>query len=44
MPRVDDGGGGGSSGPFAHYPVSPVVVEGEAGDLIDFDDTAALNP
>lgn len=35
MSRVDDGGGGGAAGPFAHYPVSPVVVEIEAGDLID---------
>ena len=35
MSRIDDGGGGGAGGPFAHYPVSPVVVEMEGSDLLD---------
>lgn len=35
MSRVDDTGGGGATGPFPHYPVSPAMVEIEGGDLVE---------
>ena len=34
MPRNDDGGSGGSSGPFAHYPAPPSAVEGVGSSLV----------